>query len=95
MANEIDQAAKVSQGTGLTLIQNGISTNPSATSPTDFERCSRRDLLGDSSAGLNTYFYARSYQNVSSPIDIYSVIFLQGTVTGLGVSVKIQAIRIG
>lgn len=94
MANEMDQASKVSQAAGLTLIQNGLSTNPTATSPSDFERSSRRDLLGDSSAGMNTFFYARMFQNVSAPIDVFSVLFVQGSVTGLGIGVKIQAIRI-
>lgn len=94
MANEMDQAAKVSQATGLTLIQNGLSTNSTATSPSGFERCSRRDLLGDSSAGLNTFFYARMFQNVSAPTDVFSVLFVQGSITGLGVQVQIQAIRI-
>jgi hypothetical protein len=94
MSNTVSQASKVSQGTGVTLVQNGLSTNPTAAGPSDFERCARRDLVGDSGAGLETHFYAKSFQNISSNTDLYSVFFFQGSPTGVSVEIRIQAIRI-
>jgi hypothetical protein len=84
---EITQTSKVSTSTGLSLLQIGLSSNSTATSPTSgFERNSCRVLTGDSVAGMNMNMNSGATVNISVNTNYYFTYLSQGSGATLSIT---------